>query len=217
MLDRVSWATPDREVLSDISLNVAGGESVAIMGPSGSGKTSILSLCLALIRPTRGTITVDGQVTNGLSGRRLASLRARSIGMVYQFGELLPELTALDNIALPSMWSGTGRTVARDAARDLMEQLSIDHLAHSVSADLSGGERQRVAVARALINRPALVLADEPTGSVDEEAADTVCDLLFSLPHEQRCSLVVCTHDRSVARRADRTLRLDAGRLHDVA
>ncbi|MFF8265661.1 ABC transporter ATP-binding protein [Streptomyces virginiae] len=200
-----------RELFTDLSLTLRVGESVAVTGPSGSGKSTLLSCVLGLIKPTAGSMKVTGTDIVGLRPARLAALRARALGMVFQFGELLPELSPLDNVVLAALLARTDRCGVRDRAQKLLDDLGVPQAA--TSEELSGGERQRTAVARALINEPALLLADEPTGALDTETRDRTAELLFDLPRRYGCGLLVVTHDPGVAARADRTLRLEAGAL----
>ncbi|WP_340557813.1 ABC transporter ATP-binding protein [Streptomyces sp. GSL17-111] len=202
----LSHRFPGRVVLEDVDLDVERGRSVAVTGPSGTGKTTLLSCVLGLITPDRGSILVAGTEITGLRRSRLARHRARHIGVVFQFGELLPELTPLQNVTLPALLAGHGRAEARTRGLALLDHLGVPHA--TATGTLSGGERQRVAVARALINKPGLLLADEPTGSLDSANRETVADLLFSLPERWSCALVVVTHDQTVARRADRVMDL---------
>lgn len=201
----------DRSLFDDADLEVLRGESVAIMGPSGCGKSTLLSLVLGLIRPDSGEITVAGRDVVKLSGDRLATLRAEHIGMVFQFGELIPELTPLENVALASQLAGKSGADVRGRAAALLEEFSVPR--GTVTGTLSGGERQRVAVARALMNRPTLVLADEPTGALDKDSKKQVAESLFALPGAHDCAVVVVTHDPDVARRADRVLTIESGIL----
>lgn len=194
-------------LFEDISLSVASGESVALMGPSGVGKSTLLSLALGILAPTRGTVTVAGQDWSSLSTSARARHRAAQVGMVFQFGELLDELSPAENVALPMMWSGNKGKGAIHAAQELLEQLGVETTA-STSDLVSGGERQRISVARALISEPQVLLADEPTGSLDSDNANALADLLFGLPCDRGCALLVVTHSADIARRADRVLRL---------
>ncbi|MFI9235683.1 ABC transporter ATP-binding protein [Streptomyces sp. NPDC053079] len=206
----------DRKLLSSLDLIVRAGESVAVMGPSGSGKSSLLSLVLGLVRPQAGQVRIAGRDLVGMRHAHVTRLRQRHIGMVFQFGELLPELTPVENVILPALLAGEGQTTAHRRARQLLEELGVpvDGVATS---DLSGGERQRAAVARALMENPSLLLADEPTGALDEGSRDHVADVLFSVPERRGCGLLVVTHDRTVAARAHRTLHLHHGHLVQVA
>lgn len=194
-------------LFEDVSLSVAGGESVALMGPSGVGKSTLLSLALGVLAPTRGRVAVAGQDWSSLSTSARARHRAAHVGMVFQFGELLDELSPVENVALPRMWSGSGHRDAIPQAEELLERLGVMTGA-ATSRVVSGGERQRIAVARALISDPAVVLADEPTGSLDSDNANALADLLFDLPREGGCALLVVTHSPDIATRADRVLRL---------
>ncbi|ROS76483.1 ABC transporter ATP-binding protein [Cellulomonas sp. PhB143] len=201
-----------RPVLTGVDLQVAGGRSVAVMGDSGSGKSTLLNCILGLVRPTGGSVSVCGQqVRSGLSSRA-ARQRRRSVGVVFQSGHLLPELDPVENVALAGLLAGLRPQDAARRARALLDRLGIDCSSRSV-LEYSGGERQRIAVARALINEPPLLIADEPTGSLDPTNRDTVSDLLFTLPATVGCALVVVTHDPVVASRAESTYRLTDGRL----
>ncbi|MFE3827332.1 ABC transporter ATP-binding protein [Streptomyces sp. NPDC059092] len=204
-----------RKLFTDLSLTVRAGESVAVTGPSGSGKSTLLSCVLGLIKPTAGSVKVTGTDIVGLRPARLAALRARAVGMVFQFGELLPELSPLDNVVLAALLARTNPHGVRDRAQRLLDDLGVPGA--TTSDELSGGERQRTAVARALINEPALLLADEPTGALDTEARDRTAELLFGLPRGHACGLLVVTHDPGIAARADRALRLEAGALKPMA
>ncbi len=204
-----------RKLFDGLSLTLRAGESVAVTGPSGSGKSTLLSCVLGMIKPTAGSVKVTGTDIVGLRSGRLAALRADAIGMVFQFGELLPELSPLDNVILAALLARADRQGARDRARKLLDELGVPDA--ETSEELSGGERQRTAVARALINEPALLLADEPTGALDTETRDRTADLLFGLPRRHACGLLVVTHDPGIAARADRTLRLEEGVLKPVS
>ena len=203
-----------RRLFADLSLTLRAGESVAVTGASGSGKSTLLSCVLGLIRPAAGSVKVAGTDVVGLRPGRLTALRAQSVGMVFQFGELLPELSPLDNVMLAALLARTDRRDARDRARQLLDDLGVPQA--ETSEELSGGERQRTAVARALINEPVLLLADEPTGALDTETRDRTAELLFDLPRRYACGLLVVTHDPGIAERADRTLRLEEGVLKPV-
>ncbi len=211
-VDSLSYALPDRALLDDITLRVSYGESVAVTGASGSGKSTLLMCLLGLTTPHTGTVRIAGRDIVPMRGRALARHRRAHVGMVFQFGELLAELTPSENVALAGLLAGLPRREAYARAGRLLAELGVP-ADGSPTAHLSGGERQRTAVARALVNEPALLLADEPTGALDSVNREAVADLLFSLPKQRRCALLVVTHDASVAARADRTLLLEAGRL----
>ncbi|MFD8047244.1 ABC transporter ATP-binding protein [Streptomyces chartreusis] len=210
-LSDVAYGVAGRRLLDGVELTVPAGRSASVMGPSGCGKSTLLMCLMGLIRPGSGTVEVAGQDIMRLSARGLAAHRRRHIGMVFQFGELLPELTPAENVMIASLLAGDAVDDARSRAEKLLADLGVPEAA--ATQDLSGGERQRVAVARALVNTPALLLADEPTGALDGEQREAVADLLFSTPREHGCTLIVVTHDASVARRADIQLRFHEGRL----
>ncbi len=200
-------------VLRAVNLSIAAGTRVAIAGPSGSGKTSLLLLLSGLERPAGGRVVVDGVDLGGLDADGLADLRRDRIGIVFQSFHLLPSLSALDNAALPLRMAG--RRDARDQARALLERVGLGHRLHHFPAQLSGGEQQRVAIARALVHRPRLLLADEPTGNLDDHTAQAVRDLLLELNRDLGSTLVLVTHDLDFAARCDRVLRLHDGQLHE--
>ncbi|MDC7335562.1 ABC transporter ATP-binding protein [Streptomyces lydicus] len=203
----------ERQLLRGLTLDLAPGESVAVTGPSGSGKSTLLSLVLGLVTAGKGQVSVAGRDMSELRGKRLARHRARHLSMVFQFGELLPELTPVENVALPALLAGESRQDAYERAAGLLREVGVTGTS-ATTGELSGGERQRTAVARALMNKPSLILADEPTGSLDPAARSVVADLLFSLPERWGCGLLVATHDPSVAARAHRHLSLHDGLLH---
>lgn len=199
--------------LHDASLTVRPGEAVAILGPSGSGKSTLLNLIAGLDRPDAGTVTVDGVRVDRLGETGSALYRRSKIGMVFQFFNLLDDLTVTDNVALPARLAGMARREADRRTAELLELLGIDRHAHAYPGRLSGGERQRVAVARALMNRPALLLADEPTGALDTAAGQDVSRLLTDL-HGEGQTILVVTHDLALARSCtNRTVRIADGRI----
>lgn len=202
--------------LDEASLTVRPGEAVAILGPSGSGKSTLLNLIAGLDRPDTGTVTVDGARIDQLGETGAALHRRTRIGMVFQFFNLLDDLTVTDNVALPARLAGLPRGETDRRAAELLERLGIDRHAHTHPGRLSGGERQRVAVARALMNRPALLLADEPTGALDTAAGQDVSRLLTELNAEGQ-TVVLVTHDLALARSCtSRTIRIADGRItHD--
>jgi putative ABC transport system ATP-binding protein len=196
-----------------VSFEIAAGESVAIMGPSGSGKSTLLNLIAGLDRPSSGEVTVAGKRIDRLSETAAAHFRRQRVGMIFQFFNLLEDLTVLDNVLLPAQFDGMRATKARARATELLEALGIDRHRDAYPGRLSGGERQRVAIARALVNRPALLLADEPTGALDSAAGDHIGRLLHDL-HSSGLTMVIVTHNPSLAaRHASRTLRMTDGRI----
>ena len=206
-------AGQELQVLREVELTVATGERIAVVGASGSGKTTLLQLLGGLDRPTAGDVMVAGQSMNALSNTERGLLRNRAIGFVYQFHHLLPEFTALENVAMPLLIRGTDPDVAQEQARELLAEVGLaERLTHK-PAQLSGGERQRAAVARALITRPAVVLADEPTGNLDGPTGERVFQLMLDLNRQFATSLVVVTHEPRLAARMDRVLVLKEGRL----
>jgi putative ABC transport system ATP-binding protein len=214
-LDEVSkrYAAGGAAALDRVSLQVAEGEAVAVMGPSGSGKSTLLNLVAGLDKPTSGTVTVAGRRIDTLSETSLARYRRAQVGMIFQFFNLLDDLTVADNVLLPAQLTGVSRRRARVRCRELLARLGIDRYASTYPARLSGGERQRVAIARALINQPAVLLADEPTGAVDTGTGEEIGRLLLDLNAAGQ-TLVLVTHSPDLAvRYARRTLRLLDGRI----
>jgi putative ABC transport system ATP-binding protein len=186
--------------LDGVSLEIRAGEAVAVMGPSGSGKSTLLSMVAGLDRPTSGSVVVHGDELGALDEKGLALFRRRRIGMIFQFFNLLDDLSALDNVALAAQLTGTSASNARKRALELFEELGIAGRRNMYPAQLSGGERQRVAVARALMNRPAVLLADEPTGALDTRSGEQVMDLLLDL-NQIGQTLLLVTHDQQLATR----------------
>jgi len=202
-----------RPALDGVRLEVATGESVAVMGPSGSGKSTLLNLVAGLDRPTSGTVTVAGQRIDRLSETGVARLRRRRIGMIFQFFNLLDDLTVADNVLLPAQLAGLPRADARARADELLAALRIAQHAGAYPARLSGGERQRVAIARALVNRPALLLADEPTGALDTATGEQIGDVLLDLNRAGQTLLLVTHNPGLAARYAARTVQIVDGRI----
>ncbi|PPK68962.1 ABC transporter ATP-binding protein [Actinokineospora auranticolor] len=203
----------DSVALDGVSLEIRAGEAVAVMGPSGSGKSTLLNLVAGLDRPTSGSVAVHGEDLGRLSETGLALFRRRRIGMVFQFFNLLDDLPALDNVALAAQLTGTKAPQARRRALELLDELGVAGRRDTYPAQLSGGERQRVAVARALVNRPALLLADEPTGALDSRSGEQVMDLLLDL-NQIGQTLLLVTHDQRLATRcASRVVEVVDGRI----
>jgi len=199
--------------LNDVTLQIHGGEAVAVMGPSGSGKSTLLNMIAGLDRPTSGSVIVNGEDLGALNEKGLALFRRRRIGMIFQFFNLLDDLPALDNVALAAQLTGSSAAQARKRALELLGELGIAGRKNTYPAQLSGGERQRVAVARALMNRPALLLADEPTGALDSKAGEQVMDLLLDL-NQIGQTLLLVTHDERLATRcASRVIEFADGRV----
>jgi putative ABC transport system ATP-binding protein len=199
--------------LDGLSLEVTAGEVVAVMGPSGSGKSTLLNLIAGLDRPSSGAVTVAGRRIDALSESRLARFRARHVGIIFQFFNLLDDLTVEDNVLLPAQLAGASRRTARARATELLTRLGLDRHANDYPARLSGGQRQRVAIARALVNSPELLLADEPTGALDTATGVQIGQLLQQLNAAGQ-TLVLVTHDPALAERyAARTIRIVDGRL----
>jgi putative ABC transport system ATP-binding protein len=199
--------------LDEVHLSVAAGEVLAVMGPSGSGKSTLLNLVAGLDRPSQGQVTVAGRRIDNLSETALARFRARHVGIIFQFFNLLDDLTVEDNVLLPAQLAGASRRQARARAQELLSRMGIERYRDAYPARMSGGQRQRVAIARALVNAPELLLADEPTGALDTATGQEIAGLLRELNHEGQ-TLVLVTHDQALARRfAARTVQLVDGQL----
>lgn len=201
----------DVEVLRGVNFNINKGECVAIMGASGSGKSTLLHLLGGLEKPTGGKVILDGTALNDVNGAKLASLRNRSLGFIYQFHHLLGEFTVLENVTMPLLIAGQSVVDARRNATRLLQRVGLGHRVEHKPGEISGGERQRAAVARALINKPGVVLADEPTGNLDSKTADQVFQLMLELNQELNVSFLIVTHDHELAGKMGRVLHMEDG------
>jgi len=200
-------------VLGGLHLEIPRGEFLALMGPSGSGKTTLLNLIGGLDRPTQGSVDVGGQRIDRMSERRLATWRARHVGLVFQLYNLLPVLTARRNVELPLLLTSLSRSRRKTQVETALSIVGLEHRGHHYPRQLSGGEQQRVGIARAIVSDPTLLLCDEPTGDLDRKSGDEILDLLQALNQEQGKTIVMVTHDPHAAARARRTLYLDKGKL----
>jgi putative ABC transport system ATP-binding protein len=208
----VQDATGTLEILHNIDFDLHKGESVAIVGASGSGKSTLLSIIAGLDTPTRGTVHIDGVDIFALDEDQRAAVRAQRVGFVFQSFQLLGNLTALENVMLPLELAG--RRDAREAATQMLQRVGLGERLNRYPRVLSGGEQQRVALARAFVVRPAVLLADEPTGSLDFATGEHIMNLMFELNREQGTTLVLVTHDRAMAQRCERCITIEAGRAH---
>ena len=199
------------EVLRGVNVTIGDSEIVSIVGPSGAGKTTLLQILGTLDRPDGGTVTYDGTEMNRLSNNELAHFRNRNIGFVFQFHQLLPEFTTIENVAIPALIAGEKSDVAHKRAAELLDYMGLSGRLTHKPAQLSGGERQRVAVARALVNSPKVILADEPSGSLDTANKQELHRLFFRLRDDMKQTFVIVTHDETLAAEADRTLRMVDG------
>lgn len=201
------------EVLKDISLTIGKGEIVAIVGPSGAGKTTLLQIAGTLEAPDRGSISFNGTELIGMKDKKLSAFRNRNMGFVFQFHQLLPEFTAQENVALPALIAGMSKGKAMKKAQELLEQLGLGERLHHKPAAMSGGERQRTAIARALINDPEIIFADEPTGSLDSANRREIQNIFSDLRNRLGQTIVMVTHDASLAGIADRVIEMADGRI----
>jgi lipoprotein-releasing system ATP-binding protein len=206
----------DVEVLSDINLHIEKGERIAIVGASGSGKSTLLHLLGGLDLPTTGSVWVDGQELSKMSDKKRGLIRNQYLGFVYQFHHLLAEFTAVENVAMPLLIRGDDTKEAKKKASELLEEIGLGHRLEHRPIELSGGERQRAAIARALVTEPNVVLADEPTGNLDENTAQGVFDMMMSLNQRIGTALVMVTHDTSLASKMDKRYHLESGTLSET-
>lgn len=204
------------QVLKGIDLDIVPGEVVSIVGPSGAGKTTLLQIIGSLDRPDTGSVKYDNSDIFSLKEAQLARFRNKNIGFVFQFHQLLPEFTLLENVAMPALIGGVKRSEAYDRARELINYLGLKDRENHRPAELSGGERQRAAVARALVNRPKVVLADEPSGSLDSKNRQELHKLFFDLRRDMNQTFVIVTHDESLAADCDRIIKMRDGQIVDI-
>lgn len=201
------------QVLKNVSLEVKRGEVISIVGPSGAGKTTLLQLIGTLDKPTGGKIFFNDEELSRMNSKRLATFRNRHIGFVFQFHQLLPEFTALENIIIPALIAGRDRKEAEKEAMELLKIMKLEERAHHKPAEMSGGENQRIAVARALINHPDVILADEPSGSLDSKNKEELHKLFFDLRDKFGQTFIIVTHDETLATLTDRTIRMVDGKI----
>jgi lipoprotein-releasing system ATP-binding protein len=210
-IENITKSFGSLQVLKGINLTIEKGEVVSIVGPSGAGKTTLLQIMGTLDRPDTGTVSIDSIDVTTLSQKKLSDFRNRHIGFVFQFHQLLPEFTALENIMIPAYIAGTSKKAAKQRAEELLAFMNLSDRAQHKPAQLSGGEKQRVAVARALINNPAVILADEPSGSLDTQNKQELHQLFFDLRQQYGQTFVIVTHDEQLATLTDRTIHLRDG------
>ena len=214
-IENINKSYGSLQVLRDVCVDIHQGEVVSIVGPSGAGKTTLLQIIGTLDRPDSGSIIFNGTDVLKLKGRELAHFRNRNIGFVFQFHQLLPEFTALENVAMPALLGGTKQSEAYKRAGELLQYMGLSERINHKPAQLSGGESQRVAVARALINNPGVILADEPSGSLDSQNKRELHDLFFRLRREMNQTFVIVTHDELLAQQADRVLHMRDGAIEN--
>ena len=204
------------EVLRGVDLDIAAGEIIAIVGESGAGKSTLLHILGMLDRPTSGTFSLNGKTIDGKTDTELAAFRNKLVGFVFQFHHLLPEFSALENVMMPSIIGRKSRAAALERAEALLDSVGLSERLEHRPGELSGGELQRVAVARALMNEPTIVFADEPSGNLDHNNSLMLHDLLWNLARDNTYTFIIVTHDLSLAERADRVLQLSEGKIHEM-
>jgi lipoprotein-releasing system ATP-binding protein len=203
----------DLEILKGLDLEIKQGEIVSIVGASGAGKTTLLSILGTLDRPTSGTVTINGEDVSAMNDKKLAAFRNQNIGFVFQFHQLLPEFTAIENICIPALIAKKSKKESEKRATELLEIFNLNERAQHKPSELSGGEQQRIAVARALINHPKVIFADEPSGNLDSKNATELHDLFFKLRDNFNQTFVIVTHNAEFAAKADRTLTMSDGKI----
>lgn len=213
---RFSMGTSYLDVLTGVSLEISAGEIVAIVGESGAGKSTLLHILGMIDRPTTGTLSMNGDNLSMKTEVELAELRNKRVGFIFQFHHLLPEFNAIENVVMPAMIAGAPLVESRERAEYLLDRVGLSERLLHRPGELSGGELQRVAVARALINEPAVVMADEPSGNLDHKNSEKLHDLIWSLAREHNSSFVIVTHDMHLAQKADRVLHLGEGSIREV-
>ena len=201
------------EVLKDVNFSINAGESVALLGQSGSGKSTLLQIAALLEHPTSGSVIINGVNIRNTSEEKRTKLRRENLGFVYQFHNLLPEFSALENVLIPQLICGVKQKDAEQKAKDLLEQVELSHRIDKSPRTLSGGEQQRVAIARALANSPKLIIADEPTGNLDPKNAEIIFDLLLETVHKNEAAVLLATHNIELAKKLSRTISLNNGSL----
>lgn len=214
-VEKITKSFGELQVLKGIDLEVPKGKLYSIVGPSGAGKTTLLQIIGTLSRPDEGNIFINQQNISGLNDRQLADFRNRQIGFVFQFHYLLPEFTALENVCIPAFIAKVGKKEAEEKAREYLDFLGLSHRLNHKPNELSGGERQRVAVARALINNPSVILADEPSGNLDTKNREDLHQLFFTLRDRFKQTLVIVTHDESFAAQSDAIIRMKDGLIEE--
>ncbi len=214
-INKIYGTTIKNQVLFDISLDISSGTFLSLIGPSGSGKSTLLNILGTLDKPSSGELFIDGRFINALTENQLADFRNKTLGFIFQFHYLFPDFTALENVLMPYIISHTGKPDSKiiEHARELLEKVGIEDKTNDKIINLSGGQQQRVAIARSLINNPKLILADEPTGSLDTETANQILELLKEINKEMGTTFVIVTHDPSIATRSDRIIELVDGKV----
>lgn len=201
------------QVLHDLSLDIREGSFTSIIGQSGSGKSTLLNIVGTLDKPTSGEVIIDGRRTDGMGKNELAALRNKTIGFIFQFHYLLPEFTAIENVLLPNNIMGKGSKETKARAEELMQLVGLEKVKNNLSSNMSGGQQQRTAIARALMNNPRIILADEPTGNLDSDSTENIYNLMRDINKKFGTTFVIITHDRRIAEKADRIIEIKDGRI----